>query len=934
MSMPASRRGRRRLGLVASFAAALGLFLVLGAGNAAASVSCVFNLSLAQVSIVVSGDSLTAPTNNTITVRKGFQDAILVNGAPCLDGGTGLAATTLNTRQINVLESAAFPADGDDTLVIDERSGRFVPGAPGAITSGDLNAANFNAAVSDGNGLNEIEWFVGWTVVGGGTDDLVYFDTDTEGAVVLGNNGGGPPTTFWDGTLPFVPAGAAAPTVTAITEGDLLININAFPGDDDADIWAPDAQGDVDLITINAGGGDDFVSGKGGDGTGGILDDAYPLVINGGGGNDSCQGGLGSDTFTGCEFVDGNGPAVPVVFPFQDDLLAEWGLDFFIGDLVDFSDLAGPLSVTIQADGSLVVSGTSGTFVGVEHVAGSQGNDTITGNGFPNVLAGCGGNDTIHGGDEPAGTGGDFVDGDNQSGVCSVFQASQAGNDALDGGQGNDAVVGGPGNDTLNENTGVTSSTLLNGADALDGGEGVDTVDYGERTTRVVVYLGLISTFNDGADLNADGLTNEFDDVFFTTENAITGSGNDIVSANFVNNRANNVFTDNDGNDCLEGGPGNDTFNQGSSPQGADVQIGNTGADLSDYSGRSGAVQVALDGVANDGDIASNEGDNVGGLSVSCRPLTLQVNPPQSVIDFFDGDAFNFIQNVFSFLDAPVAGPTPSTILSPGDNFQFDLCNNLLRAPQGQTPLGACPGETLGGDQAPLVNVDVENVNGGSGDDILTGNLVGNVLNGNAGNDTIRGGGSVDQLNGGAGDDLINPGDGNDAVDGGEGTNTVDYAGAGAGGVGVQVNLTRGVATGSGNDTLKNIQNTNGSSFDDALNGNEQNNVLNGFGGEDAISGNAGDDTINGGAGGDQLSGQTGNDAIRGAGGNDSIQGGAGDDNLQGGNGKDTILGQKGNDKLYGNAQPDFLNGGPGRDICKPGSPGLARGDVVVNCES
>jgi Ca2+-binding RTX toxin-like protein len=449
-------------------------------------------------------------------------------------------------------------------------------------------------------------------------------------------------------------------------------------------------------------------------------------------------------------------------------------------------------------------------------------------------------------------------------------------------------------------------------------------VTYSARTTRIVVYLGLISTFNDGADTNADGLSNEFDDVFFTTENVLTGSGQDIISANFVNNRSNNVFTDNAGNDCLEGGPGNDTFETGSAPQGADVMIGNTGADLADYSDRTGAVQVILDGVANDGDIATNEGDNVGGFSVSCRPATVIVNPPLSLLIDFFGVLLPDVVNDLNFLDAPIPGPAPQLCTV----FDFGIA---ARAPQGFT---ACPGEQLGGDQSPLLNVDVENVNGGSGNDILVGDNNGNVLNGNAGDDDLSGGAGADALNGGDGNDLARGGTGNDAIDGGSGTNWVDYSSAGAGGVGVQVNLTTGTASGEGNDTIKNTQNVNGSSFADSLNGDANNNVINGNGGNDAANGNGGDDTVNGGAGADQLKGASGNDKITGAEGNDAMQGGTGNDNIQGGQGKDTALGQQGNDKLYGNAQPDFLNGGPGQDVCKPGSPGLARGDVVVNCES
>ena len=182
-----------------------------------------------------------------------------------------------------------------------------------------------------------------------------------------------------------------------------------------------------------------------------------------------------------------------------------------------------------------------------------------------------------------------------------------------------------------------TYGPLGNGADALDGGPGIDTVLYDKRGRadgqgNVVVYLGLISTFNDGADPNHNGLTDEYDDVFFTTENVKTGSNDDLVSANFTNNRANNVITDGDGNDCVEGGPGNDSFDQAAASNGADVILGNTGSDLANYSGRTEPVAVSLDGVANDGQIDPAEGDMVGGFSVSCRPATIIVNPPIRII--------------------------------------------------------------------------------------------------------------------------------------------------------------------------------------------------------------------------------------------------------------------------------------------------------------
>ena len=231
----------------------------------------------------------------------------------------------------------------------------------------------------------------------------------------------------------------------------------------------------------------------------------------------------------------------------------------------------------------------------------------------------------------------------------------------------------------------------------MDGGPGIDTVDYSKRTNSTVVYLGLISTFNDGADTNGDGLTNEFDDVFNTTENVLTGSGNDLISANFTNNRANNVFVDNGGNDCVEGGPGNDQFQQGTAAQGADVMIGNTGSDWANYgadsspvvgraaqtAGRTDAIQGSLDGVNNDGDIATNEGDAIGGFSVSCRPATIIVAPPITVTDFFD----QFLDHVISFTDTPIPGPAPTC-------FFFLILEGSSRARARSAPVSRLVGIT------------------------------------------------------------------------------------------------------------------------------------------------------------------------------------------------------------------------------------------------
>lgn len=67
---------------------------------------------------------------------------------------------------------------------------------------------------------------------------------------------------------------------------------------------------------------------------------------------------------------------------------------------------------------------------------------------------------------------------------------------------------------------------------------------------------------------------------------------------------------------------------------------------------------------------------------------------------------------------------------------------------------------------------NIENANGGAGNDTLRGNAGSNVLNGNAGDDNINGFAGNDTVNGGAGNDFLNGGDGNDWLDSSAGSDT------------------------------------------------------------------------------------------------------------------------------------------------------------------
>ena len=82
-------------------------------------------------------------------------------------------------------------------------------------------------------------------------------------------------------------------------------------------------------------------------------------------------------------------------------------------------------------------------------------------------------------------------------------------------------------------------------------------------------------------------------------------SGNDVIAGL----GGNDTIDGKGGNDTVCGDDGDDTLVQGAAPDGADILIGGSGVDATDYSGRAGNVIVTLDGEANDGE--KKEGDNV-----------------------------------------------------------------------------------------------------------------------------------------------------------------------------------------------------------------------------------------------------------------------------------------------------------------------------------
>jgi len=421
----------------------------------------------------------------------------------------------------------------------------------------------------------------------------------------------------------------------------------------------------VESFVVSLGAGADTFTGAGGFGTGMAYLGA--LTVYGGAGNDVLTGGGGADSISGDEDNDtlAGGAGADLLYGNDgndtfNEGTATSGSDTFAGglgtDLVSYALRTQAITASIGAgatdDGE--ASEADDILGDVEGTTGGTQADTLTGDANANTLNGGGENDVLSG---------------------------LAGADTLNGGDGNDTLTGGLGADILNGDAGddtFDEEAATSGGDTMNGGAGVDTATYAGRTLAVTVSI-------DGVAL--DGESGELDNVKADVENLIGGAGNDTLTGS----ASNNSLTGGAGSDTLNGGAGDDVFLEGAAANGADTFNGGTGIDRVDYSGRSAALFVTMDGVtANDG--AAAEGDNVKG--------------------------------------------------------------------------------------------DVENLDLGSADSIVTGNALDNVINGGAGDDIISGGAGNDTVSGNGGDDTLNGDAGDDTIDGGGGTNVID-CGAGSGDIGV-----------------------------------------------------------------------------------------------------------------------------------------------------
>jgi serralysin len=225
------------------------------------------------------------------------------------------------------------------------------------------------------------------------------------------------------------------------------------------------------------------------------------------------------------------------------------------------------------------VTGIHGGFtiahgVVIENAIGGEGNDTLIGNDFDNVLIGGPGNDRLFG------RGGDDVlrggPGDDRlfGGPGNDRLFGGGGDDVLRGGGGDDVLRGGPGEDRLFGGPGNDRLFGGGGDDVLRGGGGDDVLRGGPGEDRLFGGPGNDRLFGGGGDdVLRGGGGNDVLRGGPGQDRLFGGPGNDRL----FGGGGDDVLRGGAGDDVLRGGPGDDILIGG---PGNDRLIGGPGADM------------------------------------------------------------------------------------------------------------------------------------------------------------------------------------------------------------------------------------------------------------------------------------------------------------------------------------------------------------------
>jgi hypothetical protein len=528
--------------------------------------------------VIATTDAASGPNNN-IEVRR-FDAAgaslggLVVDGTSANDQGGVVTGLADGGFAVAWTRTAAGPQT-EAWIAVYEADGT-VRKAPTLLDTGGTTNANMSIVALNTGGFGVAYQDSGWS----GTDtEITFARLDAAGSAL----GFARVTNYADAdtdpSLAVLSNGLVAVSYTTLVAGDTDVHLQlinpangarllefahivdgttAFEEESSAAEWGlaglavalEGSSSDVDVLqlvrTSTGDGADDLITGDEARDfmDGGIGEDTLSGLANddrlvGGSGLDQLFGGDGDDSLSGGDNGDnlqgGDG----------DDSLdgGDAGDTLNGGAGVDTVDYSQATAVTVDL-GLTGFQNTGGggidRLAGIEWVIGTDGTDSLTGNGADNVLDGGGFGDTL------AGAGGDDT----------LFASHGA--DSVQGGAGDDYVYGGI------------------GADVMSGGSGSDTLAYLEG------IFASSETFLDLGDTTAQNTHSHGADTLIGFENVLTDIFSDRILGTGADNRfessgGHDTLKSKDGSDVLLAGEGDDKINAGG---GDDLVTGGLGEDF------------------------------------------------------------------------------------------------------------------------------------------------------------------------------------------------------------------------------------------------------------------------------------------------------------------------------------------------------------------
>ena len=838
-----------------------GMLFVAAAGNNSADIDTTapypagYSADFDNVIAIAATDR-----NDNLADFSNYGDTRVLLGAP----GTRILST-FPTSSTDAMDFFQFSTDYE-TIGGTSMATPFVTGVAALAFTVAPTATYTDVIAALSDGVDPIGNLVGKVATGGRLNARRTLDLIRGPETVTGTSSADTITVEINGTDTEVYVNSQNPTYTYTTSDLSWLTIDGL-ADNDTITVSSDVLTSVSLIggsgndTLTGGSGADRLDG--GDGADSLVGGVGDDTLVGGPGNDSLNAGAGSDLLRG----DGDnddliGGAESDTFAFPGETL---GSDVITeasssdADTLDFAAFAEAINLNLvnvgnRSSGTAALSNSSlvlflSNNTAIENVRGTPFSDTIDGNTCHNALFGNDLDDSLYG---------------------------VAGNDTLHGGHDDDALYGGTGSDVFVFTDGNLGTDFVTEDPNLD----TDTLDFTDFVEGFTLNLSVagLPGIGTAALSNSSLLLYLSSDAGIENVKGSNASEGDLI----IGNARPNALYGNAYNDTLDGGAG------------ADALWGGPGIDTADYSSRTAALSITLDGSANDG--AAGEYDNV-----------------HSDIERIIGGSVN----------DTLTGATVGCTLYGGSGNDYltgGSGNDEIWGGAGNdTVYGAIGDDTIYGEEGTDYldgGVYYGGYGGGYGDyygnDYIEGGADSDSIYGDCGNDTLYGEspgastGAADVIWGEDGNDAILSGLGNDRAYGGSGHDAI-WAGAG--------NDT--VYGGIGNDSIYGEEGT------DHLDGKVEPGGYGGYGdsyGHEYIAGGDDSDTIYGDCGNDELYGESPGastgaaDVIWGEAGNDTIFGGPGNDLVYGGDGQDSIDGEDGNDVIHGDDGADVITGGAGTD--------------------